>query len=374
MNEYRNVELDEESSPTTNVMESFVTFDEQTPANAVDIDDINQFAHDSSGKTEALLQVPTSVNSRRQEHNQVRLIDHFSLGNPSSSVRFRNKRVVLYGLDNDVQIVLETSTEVKDPLSETTVTVKRYQTGTMGMRLLRSLYTLVTMLVLGFLVVFCFQIILFLFLNMAASGSDAMATGDMKVEHVCAVIASVPLHLYAMSSILAMGLAVVQDTWTGNQLFQQLLGFSNDVLMESICVVIFLIIPGSTAAITLLKSMGNWWDVTAFTWVFCVLVFMGVFALLVVINEVRACFLLLRTDHPDASTVKIIQEAVLISQTLFYSGKTSHQYLQNGEGERQVLKSQTSIYSKVTVSKLCCKFLFRTLEPPVREYSADELR
>ncbi len=370
--------FDEESSPTAyanqneNVNESFQSTEEQAPPQNEVVSEIDPQQHGGSGKAQA----PLTINaySGRHELGQVRLIDHFSLGNPSSSVRFRNKRVLLYGLGNDEQIVLESSTEDKGRSSQTTVTVKRYRTGTVGMRFLRSIYTLVTMLVLGFLVVFCFQIILFLFLNMAANGGDTMATGEINPDHVFAVTASVPLHLYAMASILAMGLTVVQDTWNGNPLFQQLMGFSNDVLMESICVVILLIIPGSTAAITLLASMEDWWDITAFTWVVCILVFMVVFALLVIINEVRACLLLMRMDHPDATTIKLIQHAVLITQIMFYSGKTRSQYLQNGDGAKQVLKSKTSLYSKITMSRCCCKFLFTPLEPPVREFSADEVR
>lgn len=335
-----------------------------------------------------------------QEIAHVQFIDHFSLGNPSSSVRFRNKRVVLYGMDNDDEIVLESASASpwKDGNHDNTqkVTVKRYRTSSPGMNFLRTIYTLVSLLILGFLVAFCFQIIAFLFLNMAANGGDtAFAKGELNVAHVCAVLASVPLYLYAMASILAMGTAVVQDTWKGNPLFQQLLGFSNDVLMEAICVVIFLIIPGSTAAFTLMASRDDWWETTALVWVMCVLFFMAAFALLVVINEVAACLELMQIQmlimdqadaHATITTAELVKGSVLNTQIMFYSGYQRFQYLQGGGGgggdddsrNKQVIKSQTSLYSRMTIlqkSYCCCiRSLFTILDPPVRVYTADEVR
>ena len=332
----------------------------------------NSLSNDSLHQIEVTLE--TKEDSGRVEFDQVQFIDHFSLGNPSSTVRFRNKKVMVYGLDNDDELVLETTTDHKDRSAQRIVTVKRYRTGTAGMRFLRSIYTLVTMLVVGFLLVFCFQVVLFLFLNMAAVGDEDTIGNTNGNLHVFGVIASVPLHLYAMASILAMGVTVIQDTWSGNPLFQQLLGFSDDVLMEFICVVIFLFIPGTTAAITLMASMDDWWEVTAYTWVICVLLFMVVFAFLVVVNEIRICLLLIRMDHPEATTTQIIRRAILISQTMFYSGKTRNHYLQKGDEDPIVIKSQTSLYSKMTLSKLCCKACFTPLDPPVREFSADEVR
>lgn len=322
----------------------------------------------------------------------VQFIDHFSLGNPSSSVRFRNKRVVLYAIDNDDEIVLE---ESPDEGSRNKITVKRYRTSSTGMRFLRTIYTLVCLLIVGFLVAFCFQIIAFLFLNMAANGGDTWSQEKIDIAHLCAVIASAPLQLYAMASILAMGTTVVEDTWKGNPLFQQLLGFSNDILMESICVVIFLVVPGLTAAITLITSQDDWWETTAMVWVISVLTFMALFALLVVLNEVGACLELTRMGYPTVTTTItfLLILAVLNTQTMFYSGYRRVQYLQKeGGGQscssggdhaatgddvrttKQVLKSQTSLYSRMTLWKVCAKSCFIPLDPPERVYTADEVR
>ena len=386
-----NAITDEESPPSSNgsVNEAILSPAKEADENdgLLDERESSEISHNDSHQepqtSEPLQQIEvtldthvaeTQTESGQDEFNELRFIDHFSLGNPSSTVRFRNKQVVVYGLDNDDELVLETSTDHKDRSGERTVTVKRYRTGTTGMRFLRSIYTLVTMLVLGFLLVFCFQIVLFLFLNMAAPGQEDTMGSTNGSLHVFGVIASVPLHLYAMASILAMGLAVVQDTWGGNPLFQQLLGFSNDVLMEFICVVIFLFTPGITAASTLMASMDDWWEVTAFTWIVCVLLFMAVFAFFVVLNEVRICMMLIRMDHPEATTTQIICRAILITQTMFYSGKRRHKYLQKGDEEPIIIKSQTSLYSKMTMSRLCCKGCFTPLDPPVRAFSADEVR
>lgn len=299
---------------------------------------------------------------------EIRLINHFSIGKPCSTVRFRNKRVVVYNIDNDDQMILEEALSSGEPQRQE-ITVKRLSTGTTGLRFLRSIYCLVILLILGFLVAFCFQIILFLFLNMAGSGKFEKITR----AHLAAVIASVPLHLYAMASIIAMGTTALKDTWKGNPLFQKLIGFSNDTLMEAICVVSFLIIPGFTSASTLLAKQDDWWDTTAITFVVCILSFMAVFALLVVVNEVRTALWLMQLDHPDSSLMNRVMEAVLIGQRMFYSGIKRHYLLQNGNGERQNLKTKVSPYSRITLFN-CCNVCFRKLDPPVRMYSSEEVR
>jgi hypothetical protein len=318
-----------------------------------------------------LLATSAEEDPPQEEPPSLSFIDHFSVGAPSSTIRFRQKRVVLYGFDHDEQILLEEDIYNKKRV----MTVKRFNTASLGLWFLRAAYSLVALLVVCFLWAFWWLIIIFLFLNMAAEGGTTQARPDVNTTHVLAAIFSIPVFLYGMASICAMGGTFIQDTWKGNSLFQQLMGFSNAIIMESICVVIFLGIPGLTMAITLLAKSDNWWEISAKVWVCCVLFFIAVFALLVVICEVKMSLELIQIQHPDEpSPWKWIQQAILTTQIMFYSGYQKEEFLIDGMDNKQLVKTKTSLYSRLTLCACCTNKLFEKLDPPVRSYSPDEVR
>ena len=92
--------------------------------------------------------------------------DHFTLLIPSSTIRYRDGRAAARVLEaNDAQFVLEeTYDKEKDRHS---VSIRRIHDTSEGVRVLRTSYLIVTAFWTGFLFVFCLQILLFLFLDLA---------------------------------------------------------------------------------------------------------------------------------------------------------------------------------------------------------------
>ena len=111
----------------------------------------------------------STVEIKFQEDRQPeisRFHDHFTLLIPSSTIRYREGRAAARVLEaNDAQFVLEeTYNKKKDKHS---VSIRRIHDTSEGVRFLRVSYAIVTAFWTGFLFVFCLQILLFLFLDLA---------------------------------------------------------------------------------------------------------------------------------------------------------------------------------------------------------------
>lgn len=92
--------------------------------------------------------------------------DHFTLQIPSSVVRYRNLHSAARILEaSDAQFILEDLYDERDKTRH--VSVRRIHDTSEGVRFLRTLYALVTAFWTGFLFIFCLQILLFLFLDVA---------------------------------------------------------------------------------------------------------------------------------------------------------------------------------------------------------------
>jgi hypothetical protein len=115
------------------------------------------------------LECNSSVEIVHQEDKQPEISkfhDHFTLLIPSSTIRYREGRAAARVLEaNDAQFVLEeTYDKEKDRHS---VSIRRIHDTSEGVRVLRTSYLIVTAFWTGFLFVFCLQILLFLFLDLA---------------------------------------------------------------------------------------------------------------------------------------------------------------------------------------------------------------
>jgi hypothetical protein len=92
--------------------------------------------------------------------------DHFTLLIPSSTIRYRDGRAAARVLEaNDAQFVLEETYDKKH--DRHSVSIRRIHDTSEGVRVLRTSYLIVTAFWTGFLFVFCLQILLFLFLDLA---------------------------------------------------------------------------------------------------------------------------------------------------------------------------------------------------------------
>ena len=339
-------------------------------------------------KSQTVVAAPTESGSPQKE---IEFIDHFSLGKPSNTIRFRQQRVQLYDLNNQGQILLKQNTTAasadtttvgsseqsktnddpharNDDDDDNKILVQKFDTSSFGSRLLRLSYSVVTFLMLCFLLAFCFQVIIFLFLNMASHGGKGEDAGPqedvLNAWYIIAVILSVPLFLYGMASLMSLGGTFMGDVFRGNPLFRQIVGGLKPIIMESICLAVFVVIPGLTAAISLLSKSDVWWEVTAWTWITCDLIFFFAFCLFVVRCEIKTTYELLKIVHdnenadyedvsylpqsPPISVKEMILKSILITETMSYSGYRKQQYLVDANNQRKIIKSSESLYARMT--------------------------
>ena len=343
----------------------------------------------------------------------VEFVDHFSLGVPSGKVRFRNRRVRIYG-EGEEQFIIEDRVvkpnEVLSPKESDlypegkikardnsyqkpkhVITVRKLSNASFSLRMFRVAYTLVAALVYGFLWVFSFQAISYLFLNIVGQQGNA----NFEIQFAGALM-SIPVFLYGLASIMAVGGSFVIDTWQGSPFFRRVVSVST-VAMEWMCFMIFLGIPGLTIVSTLFANNDDWWQVTAGVWVACVFFWMLVFGVAVVVREVATCFTLVLWNSELlkeeaqlmnapilARPIKIAKFAILLSQTQFYSGVREEQYLVQGYDEpprggysmssdHTPEKTNRGIYTRFT--EIACSLrLFKKLDKPRRQYTVEEVR
>jgi hypothetical protein len=127
------------------------------------LSDIGGTSHDQCLGCESTVEV--SFQEDRQPEIS-RFHDHFTLLIPSSTVRYRDGRAAARILEaNDAQFVLEETYDKKK--DKHSVSIRRIHDTSEGVRFLRVSYAIVTAFWTGFLFVFCLQILLFLFLDLA---------------------------------------------------------------------------------------------------------------------------------------------------------------------------------------------------------------
>ena len=341
-------------------MASFSNDDDNNNNNITSIDDNDDDGHYNNDQQEPKM-------------SSLEWIDHFSVGVPSRSVRFRQQRLQVYALDQTQQIILHHDNNHDEGKHLTTkITLKRIFTGSCGFRLLRITYTIVSLIVFGFLIAFCLQVILFLFLNMAAETEKQVERSN----YIIGALLSIPMFLYGFSGLLSVATAFLQDVWNGSPLYRQLTGLPN-LIMESISVVVYLGIPLFTMAVALLARYDEWWHVTALVWVACVFFFLVAFMAIVLVTEVQAGMELLRIQHlqqqhQQASLLSLLVQGILHTERMFYSGKRRERYLVDGNGQRYKTKGFMHLYTHFTT--VLPEFMFRKLSPPVRYHTPDEIR
>ena len=175
--------------------------------------------------------------------------DHFSLRQPSSTVKYRGARVHVYNTTSEQFLLEDRRSSVDVARSKRnlfgdgnhdrahdedgdgdgdgggtgvtwqqrrhTITVKRMPWASFGLRLLRLAYTLVSILLVGYCFVLCFQIILFLFLNLPVESGATSLSQERRPINIVGIILSIPIFLFGMSSLMALGTSFASDAWNG---------------------------------------------------------------------------------------------------------------------------------------------------------------
>jgi hypothetical protein len=149
---------------------------------------------------------------------------HSSLRIPTSTVHFRGSLLRIIDTDND-QIVIEQQQHKNKSSNDhdekdKKIIAKRFSPATYPQRALRLGYTLITVLFVGFLFAFCFQVLLFLFIALPVDSGYTSDSSEVDGVSVVSTLFSFPLMMHGMASLMAMGSAFVFDTYNGAALFR----------------------------------------------------------------------------------------------------------------------------------------------------------
>lgn len=97
------------------------------------------------------------------------------------------------------------------------ILVKRVAPNTYAQRSLRIAYTLITIIFVGFLFVFCCQVFLFIFIALPTNTDKIWSIPGINIMEA---LLSIPVLLYGLTSLMTMGCAFVVDAYRGGALFR----------------------------------------------------------------------------------------------------------------------------------------------------------
>ncbi|KAL7544821.1 hypothetical protein ACHAWF_008188 [Thalassiosira exigua] len=321
-------------------------------------------------------------------------VDHFSLRQPSSTIRSRGVTTRVYDLDHG-QMQLEQRSEVvaakegadedggeKEGKSEVKVvtTMKRLGDTNVGIVFLRLWYAMVALLMAGFTFVFASYVIVMQAMEIPRTSGEAAGT-TLNVPVMVANVLALPLLVYSMSSLMIFCLVFVRDTWNGHVTFNLLLPAQVPrVYLEWYSFIMYLGIPVLVLCIAAFAGAHDAKRIGGLTWYCCMLLSFFIFCALVFYNEMKLCMDLTKYWHQDLLGFGLVRQAVLTTLTQRYCGVENRYFLLRQQGAEltsstlsgaQPLRIQRSLYSRLTLLSKN-PFFFR-VDPPTRRYSMKEL-
>ena len=324
--------------------------------------------------------------------------DHFSLDSPSDAVHFRSAVVRVFSTGTQ-QFQLVESSSSSSPSSDDDddddddddkklLKAKISSDGSSGLSMLRGCYTLVSVLMMGFLLIFCLQVLLFLFVSLVMEGG-LTSSQNLNIFHLLGTILSIPLFVYGLASALTMATEFVLDTWQGHHFFRTILRW-NAVNVDWIAFALFLGIPLVVMIYSMFTSE-HWWERTALTWFVCITVSYFSFCLAVFVYEIWGALELL-SHHPkyessgEFSIRKLLKRAVLLRQFDRYAGVRHRTFFIEGShdlptpndsyehsqfADNEFIQERVSLYSKFT-QKMPDSW-FAEYHPPLRRFNVEDV-
>ena len=178
--------------------------DIETPLLQADDTNIGGEESSSLSTTRATTNTNSSVYPPNSDNdNDVEFESHFTLRIPTSTVHFRGSKLRVIDTDQDQIILQETTTQSK----QNKVVVKRLSPTSYSNRFLRIGYTLITILLLGFLFVFSLQVLLFLFIALPVDGGYT-SIGSLDTVGIVSTLLSFPIMLHGLSSLMGKLMAI----------------------------------------------------------------------------------------------------------------------------------------------------------------------
>jgi len=139
---------------------------------ANDDDAVESLSDDGCSIAAPIIDHPTQVNNNVSVNENIAYESHFSLRIPISSVRFRGSLLRVIDTDHDQIILKQQLVGNGSGKHNRTMLVKRVPPNTYAQRSLRIGYTLITIIFVGFLFVFCCQVLLFLAIAIPVNEED----------------------------------------------------------------------------------------------------------------------------------------------------------------------------------------------------------
>ncbi|KAL9190402.1 hypothetical protein ACHAXT_007613 [Thalassiosira profunda] len=310
--------------------------------------------------------------------------DHFSLRQPSSTIRSRGVTTRVYDVGNE-QLQLQQSAEADDEKKggvKITARMKLLGGTNLGLLFLRMLYGIVALLVAGFAAVFAVNVIVMQAMEIPRSYGAAAGTA-LNVPVLVANILSLPLLVYSMASLVLFCLVFAWDVWTGHRTLRLLLPERVPrVALEWYAFVLYLAVPMLVFSIAAFAG-ANAGEIGGLAWYVCMLFGFFVFCALVFANEVKLCLDLTRLQYPELRSAQLLMRAVLTTLTERYCGVESRYFLvrkgggggaptASTLGDNPPVRTSRSLLSRIR--SLSKNPFFHQLDSPKRWYSIEELQ
>jgi len=349
-------------------------------------------------ETDPLVTPTTATKRTKPPYNpQTSYTDHFSLETPSDEVRFNTCTVRVYSSGtSQFQIVEEEppSDDDGDESKKKPLLAKVTSDGSSSLSCLRAWYTLITFLMIGFLLIFSIQVVFFLFVNLIA-GVGLTSKQSLDWYHLAGTILSAPVMVYGLASALTMATEFTLDTWNGHEFFRSVLRIPS-VAIDWFYMIMYLGLPLGVMLIKMFTSE-HWWAETAMTWFGSVAVTYCVFCGVVFIVEIKGALELL-AHHPEYHLPDLnwrnvgffLAKAIVLRQNHAYSGTRVRTFLIEGTkdypsanvsyadselADTEHTEETISIYSKFTRMIASIGFVgcYETYENPKRVYNVEDV-
>ncbi len=266
------------------------------------------------------------------------------------------------------------------------IKIKQTVATTYGLSFLKATYSLVAVFVGGFLFILGFDILLFLFIDLAKHLGLTHNSAAADIGPFVLTLLSVPLWVYSLSMGMTFVTRFIIDTFNGHPFLRT---FGIDVVVTDwMAFLMYLGIPVVTIIITLFQKRDDWWEISLITWFSTVLIFWSFFSACVFVFEIRECFELIcevdDTIGKNDSVWKKSFRTIIYSMGIRLSGKRSTyhklKYGGNGSSENSDVESEriNNIcpvwpYSLVTQLE-CCSRCFKTEGLPKPLYTINQAR
>jgi len=330
--------------------------------------------------------------SKKDVENRMSIKDHFSLNNPSTTIAFAD--------DKETHIFTNGTDQLTLGISGGSIEAKEISIATTALVLVRSAYTLVATLMAGFLLAFCIQLILFLFVNLLIE-IDKTPQADSSFI-VVGTILSIPTVAFGLAGAMNIAASFVNDTWHGHRFIKSVLS-SNSVLTDWITFSVFFLIPVVVGTGFLYAENDRWWEFSSIAWFIGVFAYYLLFSVLVIYYELRGCYEMVRYNKKNcekydnkelgqpAEFFKVIKDAIILRQIRALSGFITVSYI--GNEQSTTIDYDDEVYDEVNDKKkekkkdvvstgIICRItlmlakvgLYKTLEGPERVFDVDEVR